>query len=286
MNYMSNSILAYIPHNMKNKAVLKQILRFQKLLKMRIFILNILEKSTFMSLNSRSKKLETVKTNAKQKLIGLIEKTTKKELPDEYIPRIQVGETLTALIKESKNGGYDFLALDKNGSGLKKTVVNKLISRSHCPVLLTNKDYALKKIKHILIPIDISQSTQKRLFWGTFFAKKFKAKIKIVSALNIDIDEAKSLARKNADKIKQMLLDRGIDCEVKILKVHNQPRHKAVLDYIEEENPEMIIIRTHQESIFSNRRIGQFVSEIVHSCKMPVFTVGNSPQSIPLDDIN
>ncbi len=285
MNYMSNSILAFIPQNKTAKPVLKQILRIKKSLKMRIFILQILEKSSSSILNFQSKKKEIQINAAKDKLVEFIVKTTKKELPDDYLPRIKTGDILATLINESKKGGYDFLILDKQESGLKKTNINKLVSRSFCPVLLFSKDFPFKKIKNIIIPIDISQTTKKRLFWATFFAKELKAKIKIVSALNINIDEAKSLARKNADKLKEMLQKRGIECEVKILKVHNQLKHKVILDYIEEENPEMVIIRTHQESIFADKRIGQFVSEIIHGCKMPVFTVSHSTQSLSLENI-
>ena len=285
MNRMSNSILAFIPQNSNAKSILKQILRFQKPLKMRIFLLNILDNSPFLSMGFQSKKLDSITKNAKQHLVEFIEKTIKKELPDEFIPRIKLGEKLTTLMKESKKGGYDFLALDKNESGLKRTMVNKLIVRSHCPVLLTNTHDTYKKVKKIIVPVDISQTTQKKLFWTTFFAKKFDAKVEIVSALNVDINETKSLARKNADKLKYMLHHRGVDCDVKILKEHNQLKHKVILDYITEENPELVIIRTHQESIFADRRVGQFVSEIVHGCKMPVFTVGHSTPAHSIDNI-
>ena len=285
MIQMSNSILAFIPQNSNAKSILKQILRFHKPLKMRIFFLNIIDQSSFFPKGFRSKKLDLIKENAKQNLVDFLEKATKKELPDNFIPRIKIGQKLTTLIKESKNGGYDFLVIDKNESGLKRTMVNKLINRSHCPVLLTNKEATFKKVKTIIVPIDISQATQKRLFWATFFAKKWNAKVKIVSALNIDISENKSLARKNADHLNKMLTERGVECEVEILKVHNQLKHKVILDYIMEENPELVIIRTHQESIFADKSIGQFVSEIVHGCQMPVFTVGHSTQSLSIDNI-
>lgn len=283
MNYMSNSILVYIPQSTVGKTVLKQILQFQSSLEMRIFILHILKQPSSLFSGFQSKKRETITTKAKQKLIDFIEQTTNETLRDEYIPRIQTGETVSTLIKESKKGGYDFLALDKNESGLKKTEINKLINRSHCPVLLTNRNFTFKKINQIIIPIDISQTTKKRLFWATFFAKKFNAKIKIVSALNIDINETKSLARRNADKLKAMLQERGVECEVKILKMYSM-KHKVILDYIKEEHPEMVIIRTHQESIFADRRIGQFVSEIVHGCEVPVFTVGSATQPLAETD--
>lgn len=164
---------------------------------------------------------------------------------------------------------------------MSRNEIDKFISRSHCPVLAVRKDFPASKISKIVIPIDISQTTKKHLYWATFFAKEFNAQIQIVSALNINIDETKSLAFRNAEKIKKMLIERGIKCEVKILKVHSQKKHKIILDYIGKEKPELVIIRKHQESMFSGKKIGDFVSEIIHGCQMPVFAVGGTTKELP-----
>jgi nucleotide-binding universal stress UspA family protein len=171
----------------------------------------------------------------------------------------------------------------QNAETLSKSDVDRYVSKSFCPVLTFNKDYPIKEVHKIVVPIDISQHTKKRLYWATFFAKKLNAKIIIVSALNVDIDETKSLAYKKAETLKTMLKQRGVQCDVKILRVHGQKRHKAILDYIEQEDPEMVIIRTHREHHFSGKKIGKFVAEIIHGCKMPVFTVGGISQNYNVD---
>ena len=288
MQYRSNSILALIPQSKEGEAILQQVLFFRDSLHMRIFVLNLIKPFSAFSKKFRTKLLEKKITEAKVQLKNFIEKSIQESIPDDVIVRIIAGEVVSSLIKESKNGGYEFMIIDKstektNGI-LARNEVDKIISRSFCPVLTVNKNYPVAEIKKIVIPIDISQTTKKRLLWATYFAKKYDAKVYIVAALNINISEAKSLAYKNAEKIRTMLTDRGVTCDVKILKVHQQEKHKIILNYIEEEEPELVIIRTHQESFFSDARIGKFVSEIVHGCKMPVFTVGRS-QPLPVDFI-
>lgn len=286
MQYRSNSILALIPQNEEGKALLKQALFFQKSLQMRIFILNLIQPFSIFSKKFRHKKLELHITEAKEELKIFIENSINENVPENVIIRILAGDAISSLTKESKNGGYEFIVIDKSNDNftgaLTKVEVDKIISRSLCPVLTVNKNFPVNEIKKIVIPIDIAQTTKKRLWWATFFAKKYNAKVHIVSALNIDISETQSLAHRNADKIRSMLNERGVPCEIKILKVHHQEKNKAILNYIEEEKPELVIIRTHQESIYSGARIGKFVSEIVHGCKMPVFTVGHS-HSLPVD---
>jgi len=119
--------------------------------------------------------------------------------------------------------------------------------------------------------------------WATFFAKKYGAKIIIVSALTLNLDIKNSLVWKNSEKLKSMLSQRGVECDVKILKAPGQKKHKVVLNFIREEHPDMVIIRTHQESNLLKPRIGIFVSELVHNCEVPVFTV-NSYISAISDD--
>jgi len=288
MQYRSNSILALIPQSKEGETVLKQVLFFQQSLQMRVFVLTIIKPFSIFSKKFRTKILAQKIAEAKDQFKNFIERSIQKTIPDNVIVRILAGEVIPTLIKESKNGGYEFMVIDKSTEEfpgtLSRNQVDKIISHSCCPVLTVNKNYPVKEIKKIVIPIDISQTTKKRLWWATFFAKKYNAKVYIVSALNINISETQSLARKNAEKIKTMLIKRDVSCEVKILKMHQQERHKVILKYIEEEKPELVIIRTHQESIFTGARIGKFVSEIVHGCKVPVFTVTHS-QPLPVDFI-
>lgn len=267
---------------------MQQVLFFRKSLQMRVFVLDLIKPFSVFSKKFRTKILAQKIADAKEQLKKFIEESIQKTIPDDVIVRIIAGEVISTLTKESKNGGYEFMIIDKSAekaSGmLSKNEVDKIISHSFCPVLAINKNFPINEINKIVIPIDISQTTKKRLRWATFFAKKYNAKVCIVSALNINISETRSLAYKNADKIRTMLTERGVSCDVKILKVHHQQKHKVILNYIEEEKPELVIIRTHQESIFTGARIGKFVSEIVHGCKMPVFTVGHS-QPFPVDFI-
>jgi len=284
MKYRSNSILAYTPQNEQGKQLLNHALEVHKNLRMRIFIMDVLKSSRLVPQRLQSKKLIRCQREETEKLESFVKDTTRKEIPKEVILRIRWGDVVNMLIKESQKGGYEFVIIDKNESGHKNTLskksVNRFISKSHCPVMAINSEFPVQKTEKIVIPIDISQTTKKRLYWASFFANQLKAKIQIVSALNIDIEETKSLAYKNAKKLKAMISDRGIDCDVKILKVHNKEKHKAILDYIEEEKPGLVILRTHQEYRFSGRKIGKFVQEIIHQCNMPVFTVGGTTHGI------
>lgn len=289
MKYRSNSILAHIPQNRDGERILKQVVFFQNALEMRLFLLDFIKSRSFFSPNPKSKKNQIRHQGALNKFTEFVKKVLQTEIPDNIMLRIGWGNIVNTLINESERGGHEFVMLDKsetnNAEALSKSDIDRYVSKSFCPVLTFNKDYLITEVNKIVIPIDISQRTKKRLYWATFFAKKLNAKIKIVSALNIDIEATKSLAFKNAEKLKTMLEQRGIECEVKILKIHKQEHHRAILEYINFEKPEMVIIRTHQEIRFSGRKIGKFVSEVIHGCPMPVFSVGGVTQNYDINSI-
>lgn len=287
MQYRSNSILALTSQTEEGKSILSQALVFQKTLTMRIFIVHIVKSASIFLKVFQTKTIKAQQKKTINQFHHFIKDAIQKEIPKEIILRTKTGHVVETLIKESEKGGYKFIIVDKSGGkfngALSKREINKFVSKSYCPVLMINKDIPINNIHTILVPIDISHSTKKRLYWATLFAKKFDAKILIVSALNINIDKTKSLAFKNAEKFKKMLLDRGIECDVKILKAHNTEKHEVLLKYIEKKHPELVIIRTHQEYQFSGKMIGRFVSEIIHGCKIPVFTVGGPTDNHPVD---
>lgn len=287
MKYRTNSILAHVPQNRKGERILKHALYFKEALGMRIFLMDTIKTGSILLSNPKSRKNQIRHQGALNKFNDFVKKVQQKEISDNIILRINWGKVVNTLITESEHGGHEFVIIDKseknNAEGLTKSEVDRYISKSYCPVLTVNNESPITEVKKIVIPIDISQRTKKQLYWATFFAKKLKAKIQIVSALNFNIKETKSLAYKNAEKLKKMLQSRRVECDIKLLKIQKQPRHQVIMKYIEEENPELVIIRTHQEFTFSGKKIGKFVSEIIHGCKIPVFTVGGISQDYNAD---
>lgn len=287
MEQKKYSILALISPGKEGETILKEALYLQSTLEVKLVILNVIKEPGFFERNFQPEESETAIRNAKEELSDFVKKVIGKELPKDIVISVRAGNPVEVLLEKSKTDSLEFLLIDKSKSNypgaLERDEIDELVSRSNCPVLTLNKDFGVPDIKNIAIPIDITQSTRKRLLWATFLAKKYDAKITILSALKVNIDVDKSLALKNAQKIKQLLEDHDIECDIKIINVYNQESHQVILDYMKEEKPELLIIRTHQESIFSSTNIGKFVSEIVHGSKLPVFTVNYTPN--PVDSL-
>jgi len=281
-----HDVLVLAPLTDEGKIVLKQAMYLQKSLSFRIFVLNVIPPIHFFKRLFNSRKVKELKDIALQELNAFVSDFYGGEIPNNVILKVIMGDLISTLISQSQSGDFYFMILKrsihKKGTSnlLEQSEIDKIIGHSYCPVLSINQDSTPENLKSILIPIDISENTDKKLLWASLFAKESKAKIHIVSALNINIDEQKSLAAKNAEKIKTMLQERGIECEVEVLKVHNQVKHELVLNYIETKKPEMVIIRKHHIASYANTTIGDFAKEIIHGSKIPVFTVSQSQSDI------
>ena len=286
MKHSLHDVLILVPLTDDGKIVLKQALYLQKSLSFRIFVLNVIPPLPVLKRLFGSGKIKESKDQALKNLTAFVKDFFEGKIPANVIPKVMTGNLAATLIKQARSGDFYFMILKRstNQKGIPNLLdqgeIDQIIGHSFCPVLTINEDSTPENLKSILIPIDISENTDKKLLWASMFARKTKAKIHIISALNINIDEQKSLAAKNAERIKSMLLERGIKCEVEVLKVHNQVKQELVLNYIETNKPEMVIIRKHHIASYANTTIGDFAKEIIHGSAVPVFTVSQSQSDI------
>lgn len=286
MKHRLHDVLVLVPLSDEGKIVLRQAMYLQQLLHFRIFVLHVIAPLPFHQRLFNSRKVKALKDEALQKLTDFVSDFYQGKIPSNVILKVMVGSLVSTLISQSRSGDFYFMILKRSAhlrgvfNLLEQGEIDKVIGHSYCPVLSINDDSTPEQLKSILIPIDISENTNKKLLWASLLAKESKAKIQVVSALNINIDEQKSLASRNAEKIKKMLEERGIACEIAVLKVHNQVKHEVVLNYIASENPDLVIIRKHHIASYSNTTIGDFAREIIHGAKIPVFTVSQSQSEI------
>jgi nucleotide-binding universal stress UspA family protein len=285
MRYRSNNILALVPPCEEGAAVLKQVLFFQQALGMHIFVYQIIEKPSLFEKLFHAKRAKNTKLDSLNRLREFTETTIPARAKKHFTYRVKYGNTLPVLLRQSKKGGYEFIIVNKSGAScsMDPSDIDKLISKAYCPVMVVNKDHLVAEISKIIIPVDVLKSTPKKLLWATYFAKKYKAKVIIVSALTINIEKKQSLAWRNAEKLKHILVQRGIQCEVSIIKAPGAEKHAVILDFIRNEKPGMIILRTHQDSGNYNTQIGGFVSKLIHESEVPVFTVNLAVYPMPVD---
>ncbi len=283
-----HDVLVLTSLNDAGKMALKQAMILQETLGFRVFILYVLPAVSYIRQKLFARKVSENEEEALAKLTDFAHDFFKGNIPQNVILKVMSGDIVSTLIKETYHDNFHFIILKRSDSAdgspsvIGQKEIDQIISHAHCPVLSINKDTTASQIKNILIPIDITEGSQKRLLWASNLAKHTGAKIQIISALNIEMDEKQSLAYRNADSIREMLKERDIQCDVEMLKVHDQEKNRAVLKYIEDKNPDMVVIRKHHLTSAGKSGIGKFAHEIIHNSSVPVFTVSQKQQDIAI----
>ncbi len=283
MAHKKHRILSFVQPGNSGAKVLDETLRLQKILDLHVSVLNVARPLSLVEKNIKGQSQDKIVYESKKELVSFVEGRTNNGQDGFIDIDVKVGRIDSVLTNEANSGKFEFILIDKAvcaEDSESKRHIDNIVSGSECPVLTIGEKSGISSIKNIAIPIDISQSTHKRLRWAQFFAKKFDARVTIVSVLNYDIKVENSLAYKNANKIKHLFWEQNIDCEVRVLPANGQKKENIILDYVEKERPDLMIIRTHQHHITAFSSIRKFVSEIIHGSSIPVLSVNYTPNPI------
>lgn len=167
----------------------------------------------------------------------------------------------------------------KGAKGLQKIFgshVEKIISYSFSPVLVTQGKKRVEKIKNIVMPFDFSkESLQVTTFAGSM-AQKFDAKMHLVGKHDgTEIYEEK-LAN-NQVIVKNFMQDNGIECEIAHLQ-NNKAFDQEMMEYAESVDADVIAI-TYTNDHFMNTS-NHFIQGIIENdLNIPVLTVNSEELS-------
>ncbi len=141
----------------------------------------------------------------------------------------------------------------------------------------------LNEIKRILLPVDVTKNSDKKVAWAISLAKKFGASIHIVSVQHLEIKSVHSLSYKIGRRIELDILKQGIDVNLVLLKAGKRTADEVVLDYAKIFKPDLLVIMTHQETILFDNYLGAFAREIIHKSTVPVISVVPRKDNLILD---
>jgi len=189
------------------------------------------------------------------------------------------GKLIPSILKVSNRRRSDLVIIKKarraqgKASIFRKENADKLISDSKCPVMTIFKEPKTKGINRILLPVDVTKNSDKKVAWAISLAKKFSASIHIVSVQHLEIESVHSLSYNKGRRIEREIKKQGIDVNLALLKAEKRTADEVVLDYAEKLKPDLLLIMTHQETILFDNYLGAFAREIVHKSSVPVISV-------------
>ena len=273
-------ILVPVPNNRSMIAPIRQAIYFREKFGSDIVLLHVADKMP------KIQKLFSPRVQIRHK-----KKSLKKfrALVKEYFPQDPIiehvdyelvhGPLIPSILKVSARRKSDLIIIKKakrkHGKAriFRKENADKLISDSKCPVMTLYKQHELKEINSIMLPVDVTKNSDKKVAWAISLAKKFGASIHVISVQHLEIKRVHSLSYKKGRKIELDILKHGIDAKLVLLKAEKRTADEVVLDHAKILKPDLLVIMTHQETILFDNYLGAFAREIIHKSTVPVISV-------------
>lgn len=137
----------------------------------------------------------------------------------------------------------------------------------------------------ILLPTDGSDGTQRVVEQALHLARLEDATVHVLhvvdtSALPLDrhtralYDELESRGEASVDEIRDSALDAGIHS---VTAVRRGTPHEAILDYVDENDIDLLVLGTHGRRGLSRRVLGSVAEHVVRLSPVPVLTVRTLP---------
>ncbi len=273
-------ILVPVALTREGEIAVDQAVKFHSVFGSRIIVMTIIPgRSRFARLLRGSDATESAIARAKGRLEEFLLNIFDGEIPDYISTDVRCGGLINNIIEASKEFASQLIIIKKSKrligkfAAFRRHNAEKLIGRAFCPILTINNDSTAENVNNIVIPVDISKKTDTKMRWAIFIAKAFKAKITIISVLDINIDKRRSLAYRKAIAMEEQLKNEGVSCEVLLITETKGKQADIFLKSAAQINPDMIMIMTGEKMMMFGEYIGPFAKDIIHHSVTPVINV-------------
>jgi nucleotide-binding universal stress UspA family protein len=148
----------------------------------------------------------------------------------------------------------------------------RITTSAPCPVVTIKGDYTITdNILNILVPLDSSLETKKKLPFTRELAKQFGSKIHLLKVYNSTLGVIRRRIDSFGDEALKCLKDSEVEYELNTCEANNVAT--AIIDYAESHQIDLITIMTDQETTTGSRFLGPYSQQLIHMAKMPVMSL-------------
>ena len=191
--------------------------------------------------------------------------------------KLRKGKVYVEVAKQAKNVKAELLICGTHGiSGFEEFWIGsnayKIVIHSSCPVITVRVDFKLKSlINKILLPIDGSAQTAKKVFYAAKFAKYSNSEVHVLALYSNSVKAIKRRTDNSVKTVKKYLEENNIPCKINSLISENITF--ATMDYASKNDIDLIAIMTEQEITPSRSILGTTAQQIISNSASPVLCI-------------
>lgn len=177
----------------------------------------------------------------------------------------------------AENGHFDLAIIGTHGiGGFEEFWIGsnayKIISYCPCPVISVRTDYKkYGNIGKILIPIDDSIDTTKKIPMAVDLALSYNAKIQILAIYESGLSSLKRKVDHYVSEAKSYMDNKNVNYDFHQCKSNNTSQ--SIVQYADEQESDLIVIMTDQNTATTDILMGRRAQQIINSSSIPVLSV-------------
>lgn len=230
------------------------------------------EKEKSEEIAMRDKQLAEIAQDIRMKTGLEVRQVLQKGKPAEEI--MKAAETYNAgLIAISTHTNADDSYTEKNAIG---STANRIIRESKVPVFSFNSNVQLKRIRKILLPLDLTAETKQKVTNAIQMAKRLQASIAVVSVFySLRYDDIREQLEDQLNQVKSFIEEENITCTAELIEEDGGLKMlpHTILKYAEDNNAELIMIMTQQENKLVEFFMGSSAQTMIRLSKIPIMSI-------------
>lgn len=188
--------------------------------------------------------------------------------------KIREGKIFTEICNQAKYDDSYLIVMGTHGvSGFEEKILGsnayKVVIDSPCPIITIRKKYTPSEPKKIILPIDVTKDTRKKVPFVAELAHIFKSEIHVLGVAETEAESVKKKLILYTNQTEDYLKNRNIKTKKQILTGSDMTA--SILNYANEQKANLIAIMTEQPNPFA-LIMGLTAHNIVNESNIPVIS--------------
>ena len=206
----------------------------------------------------------------------LIKYRHQKKLKQTLNYTIKQGNISEEIIKESQNCNAEFIIMGTHGQTNSNSYwvgsnAFKVVSNSTCPVLTIRSGFIRSSISKIILPIDASKNTRRKLTTTAKIAKVYDAEIHIIGVTETSMNDIVSKVESWVKQSVEFLNKSNI--RNKQLMIQGSNITNICIEYAKSVNADIISIMGEQGEQSVSSVLSSYAQEMINNSPIPILTI-------------
>ncbi len=283
----SKKLLVATAFQKESEAALSSAIRLAEKINADIVLVHVIEQLSLIAENFMTKDLnKNIMDFAEQKIVSFANKVLGKHKV-KIIPLVKKGKVYSIIAQLAKEHDAEFIFMGRSEKhdivrNIFGTNTHHIIGESQVPVITAKSLGDVTGFNHILLPLDLTKSTQEKISEAVHVAKLFNARITLMTVLEKNWVSQEIKFSSKLRSIQEMLINLGIKCDYKTI----EKKGKKVSDLIIQEGKkckaDLIVVMTQEEAELRDFLIGTTALAVIRKSDLPVLSIIPGAESIEM----